>query len=123
MKPNIENIKLWIKALRSKKYSQGFSVLREDKNSFCCLGVACDIFRKETKTGEWQEMEKGYKFVTNTGIEDIDDLPDEVKDWYGLEKPEPYIKGKWLGADYNDNLGYSFKKIANLLEKTYIKEK
>src|SRR5579863_4017381 len=34
----------WIAALRSDKYKQGQRVLRNKKNEFCCLGVACDLY-------------------------------------------------------------------------------
>lgn len=37
--------KLWVEALRSGEYEQTNGALRyEDK--FCCLGVACDLYRK-----------------------------------------------------------------------------
>lgn len=32
----------WVKALRSGKYEQGKSLLK-NRNKFCCLGVACDL--------------------------------------------------------------------------------
>lgn len=39
-----QKIKKWIKALESKKYKKGKGILRDNKNKFCCLGVACDVF-------------------------------------------------------------------------------
>ena len=39
----------WIEALRSGRYEQGTIYLEQD-NKFCCLGVACDLFAKETRT-------------------------------------------------------------------------
>ena len=44
---------LWTQALLSGDYSQAQKQLRKD-DSFCCLGVLCDLFKKETKTGEWE---------------------------------------------------------------------
>ena len=44
----------WIAALESGEYKQGTGFLRSIKNEFCCLGVLCDVFQKETEKGEWQ---------------------------------------------------------------------
>lgn len=33
----------WVEALRSGKYKQGRLALRPTEDSFCCLGVLCDI--------------------------------------------------------------------------------
>jgi hypothetical protein len=38
-----EDIKRWIRALRSGDYKQGAGRLQSTKG-FCCLGVACDLF-------------------------------------------------------------------------------
>ena len=50
MKPQYKkqkaNLKKWIKALRSGKYKQTKDTLCNDKrNSFCCLGVLCDVLK------------------------------------------------------------------------------
>lgn len=55
------NIKLknkWLRGLRSGEYTQGKGYLRNIKdNSFCCLGVLCDIqgrrWHKMPITGAW----------------------------------------------------------------------
>ena len=41
----------WVDALRSGKYDQGHGQLRE-QNSFCCLGVLCDIYSEDG----WNEV-------------------------------------------------------------------
>ena len=48
-----KNAEIWIKALRSGKYSQGTGSLSrtvtengETEVNFCCLGVACDLYDK-----------------------------------------------------------------------------
>jgi hypothetical protein len=33
----------WVAALRSGRYAQGQGCLRTVDNTFCCLGVACDL--------------------------------------------------------------------------------
>jgi hypothetical protein len=43
-----QNIKIkWVSALRSGKYQQGKGVLRSSDNTYCCLGVLCDILNPE----------------------------------------------------------------------------
>lgn len=40
----------WLEALRSGRYKQGKSRLRNNKDEFCCLGVLCDI----SGQGQWK---------------------------------------------------------------------
>ena len=42
----------WVSALRSGEYKQGKEGLRI-YNEFCCLGVLCDLYIKETGVGFW----------------------------------------------------------------------
>ena len=103
MKKNIK--KKWLKALRSDKYVQGRNVLHCGENVFCCLGVLCELHRKENK-GQWDgEYYYNEKFV----------LPKEVRIWAGLENDNPSVEGYGL-AHYNDEVQASFKYIANLIE-------
>jgi len=39
------NQRKWLKALESGKFKQGKEVLRSIDNKFCCLGVACELFK------------------------------------------------------------------------------
>lgn len=50
MKPEYK--KRWLEALRSDKYEQGTGVLRTSSDEFCCLGVLCDIVKKDLDL-EW----------------------------------------------------------------------
>ena len=42
-----DNMKLVIKALRSGEYAQTKESLQDD-HGYCCLGVMCAVFEKET---------------------------------------------------------------------------
>ncbi len=33
----------WLKALRSRKFKQGHTFLKNHNNEYCCLGVLCDV--------------------------------------------------------------------------------
>jgi hypothetical protein len=58
--------KKWLQALRSGKYKQTTACL-QDEAGFCCLGVLCDLYAKETKAASWQYDENGSIEVFNTG--------------------------------------------------------
>jgi hypothetical protein len=102
MTPNKENIKLWVLALRSGKYTQGIGQLKYN-NTFCCLGVVCDIY----DPSKWRE---DYYF------NDPFYLPLSVQSWLGIEIDDttPLIK-------LNDE-GVSFEIIADYIEEKYLKE-
>lgn len=44
----------WLEALRSGKYIQGVSKLRNRDNTFCCLGVLCDINQDKSADIYWR---------------------------------------------------------------------
>ncbi len=118
--------KRWIKALRSGEYKRATGQLKETnvcKNGkineyYCCLGVLCDLYSK-SKEG------KGIEFEDNRFCGERSHLPSEVIDWADIQYEEdgnwdcledPLISKSRTAADYNDS-GYSFKKIADLIEK------
>lgn len=117
---NEKQFKKWITALRSGKYSQTTSTL-EDKDGFCCLGVACKVIIPKSKQNiddydgflrgglptdhqpapQWLlDMENDVHHRTNIGI--------------GLEDAGKYI------STLNDNMRLSFDEIADVLELIYV---
>ena len=120
-----ENISKWTAALRSGDYRQGRGSLRRD-DGFCCLGVACDIYLKETGRGSWRmnysdDSGIGYTFRID-GVEERITLPTAVFDWLGIENIEENPK---ITAHYHDKLdtwinmndhNSSFEEIANHIE-------
>jgi hypothetical protein len=105
-----DNMKLVLKALRSGEYKQTKEALQDDVG-YCCLGVMCDVFEKET--GE--TIRRG----TETGqiLGDDLDAQEGVAEWVGLT---PYKSGgsNTQGAliDLNDNENYTFLQIADFIE-------
>jgi hypothetical protein len=117
-KPNKENIRAWVQALRSGDFTQGRNRLRtEDK--FCCLGVACELHRKLRPGGAW--LENGHGVLTYLGGDSI--MPSQVVAWLGLEKgnDNPIMQGKQSLAEYNDQ-GATFPEIADLIEREWLTE-
>ena len=115
---NEEIKKKWVGALRSGEYKQGRSILynRED-NTFCCLGVLCDLAVKEgivtTIVGTTEDivdctffgMEKAYEY-----------LPEEVMEWANLSDNAPFV-GIYTLTELNDDFKMSFENIADRIEK------
>lgn len=79
---------LWLDALRSGNYEQGMGRLRTG-DSFCCLGVLCDLHRKETGAGRWtsEADERCYELPDNSSIAEFY-LPTEVAIWAGIADAE-----------------------------------
>ena len=140
---NKENIQKLVDALRSGEYRQTGGMLRRG-DSFCCLGVACDI----SGLGQWKDYDG--RAIGNTYYEYVYDipgsgddrshmgtavLPTEVRDWLGVNEVNPEVNyvvedddGYDAGhmeiagvASLNDD-GYSFDKIADFFERTYLND-
>ena len=116
--------KKWLKALRSGEYQQGKYWLKK-ADSFCCLGVLCDIHAKETKDYWCREDEK-YNGEVWSLDGYPDHLPPKVIEWAGLKVSH----GASVEVDFedngirtlslpelNDDYGRSFKEIADLIEE------
>lgn len=123
MTPNKENIRKWIVALRSKKYEQGAGALCSNDRKFCCLGVACELFRIETGGGEWvntaayetTDMKFQVGKYSGVGV-----LPLPVALWLGfVGDGDPQI-GEYTAIECNDKQCLTFEEIAQLIENTYL---
>jgi len=110
--------KKWVELLRSGKYSQGKSCLRNG-NSFCCLGVLCDLYHKETNNGFWDKDDDTYRFYISDSKEakSYAILPLTVQKWAGLDAGNPCFS-----CEPDDNCGYlndngkNFLQIADMIE-------
>lgn len=102
--------KLWIEALTSGEYEQGRNALRKG-DAYCCLGVLCDLHRKESRR-RWRLGHHWFKYGGEpTG------LPEFVTDWAGLPaRPYPVLANGSNLADLNDK-GTPFPEIAKLIEQ------
>lgn len=119
---------LWVKALRSGKYKQGTGRLRGEDKSYCCLGVACDLYINNVGC-KWQKMDYGYQFETTEPDESQGSiLPVEVRDWLGLltsqgslsallpRHPSPNSPLYGSLIELNDMAKFSFENIADVIE-------
>jgi len=103
--------RIWIKALRSGRYKQTRNALRYN-GGFCCLGVLCDLYRKDTGDGEWDYS----SFIDSTGASSTVIPPRRVQRWAGLEDGNPLLGRELVATELNDR-GRSFTFIADRIEK------
>lgn len=90
----------FIDALRSDEFEQGKGMLRTPDNKFCCLGVACEIYHRETGEGEWTRPDNGdWSFDFEESV-----MPYDVYKWLGLDSSNPNLgeTRQFSAADYND---------------------
>lgn len=110
----------WVEALLSGEYKQGTGRLRtktittvpfDPRDLYCCLGVLCDIYRKETNE-VWEEK-KDHNQCCSVFLfmGERHGLPEEVSRWSGLTDRD---QAKLISA--NDN-GHPFPAIARLIEQ------
>lgn len=107
----------WVAALRSGNFAQAKEVLRDPtSNSFCCLGVLCDISNLGTWHGSAFELTFPEPFEYDGGLIDSEESEGELytdtRDFFGLD-------GSSMGRlmTMNDDDGYSFAEIADWIEE------
>lgn len=117
MNPEVK--KKWLEALRSGEYKQGKDQLKQEQNgdcSYCCLGVLCDLFAKETGTS-WDNQILKYDAMMPT---------EPVRNWAGVSSNDEFtvdVDDNEVNEGYarldvlNDRHNYTFAQIADLIEK------
>lgn len=110
----------WIAALRSGEYEQGHGLLHPTDNTYCCLGVLCDLHAK-AGLGMW--VDDRYNGV-------LEVLPIDVQVWAQLQDWCPDVSipvdgdvGRFTLAEINDGRPvdgirpHTFAEIADLIEQ------
>lgn len=144
MTPNKENIRLLVEALRSGEYHQGNRVLGRpgldnSPDTFCCLGVACEVAIKagiplQRRTGGINghvnifiyEAEPNEEAPTNQQGSDTRGvyLHPLAQEFFGLTDYNPNLVqasgGIATAAIMNDSHGADFLAIADAFERTYL---
>jgi hypothetical protein len=132
---NKEKMRLFIEALRSGEYLQGFGTLAGKTDGgdwkYCCLGVACEaairdgvvmvVESKATTYGNGANRHRRVYEGTSTV------LPVPVRRWLGIsgDDSDPRLLVGETGVknhatNLNDNAKWSFEQIADAFEKTFL---
>lgn len=134
---NKERIALWVEALRSGEYEQGFGELerlgRGEKGQHCCLGVATRVAmaggalveaivsEDDPATRFMSVLDAGCSYPT------VGHLPRAAAEWFGLPVPSVTTDVEVMYGDrmtkltaLNDGEKLSFDEIADLIEETYL---
>lgn len=132
----------WLKALRSGAYKQGRGALcqidKKGNESFCCLGVLCDLYQKEQKRnkkrgltieestyeyGDQRSLNTNTKFVRTYDFLD-GTLPDRVIKWAGFTEfngDGTFNRGELVTLN-DGNVAtkiHTFAKIADIIEEIH----
>lgn len=127
---NNKQMQKWVTALRSGGYEQGKTYLRQKikktgVNTFCCLGVLCDIY--DNKKWEWDTTNKIAKIDNQcSGLSSV------LQYKYGITQFGCFGKNNLkkqrfltIGDNQYSSLtlandgGATFMEIANCIEKNY----
>lgn len=127
MKPNVVNIRKWVRALRTTKKRQATGFLHTN-DGFCCLGIACEV-----------ALRNGVKIKVERDSDSSDDdfcvsyggnsslLPPKVRAFFGFKEMDPTIAfdegGSVTASTANDDKKWNFRKIADAVETMYLKKK
>jgi hypothetical protein len=76
----------WLKALSSGEYKKTSGQLHNgETDGYCCLGVLCDIFHKQTGEGAWGR----HRTIFSHGLEmSTVSAPESVLEWAGVSHQE-----------------------------------
>lgn len=106
----------WVAALRSGEYRQGAGQLRTAHDTFCCLGVLCNLHAQaHPEIAAKQDAPKAY--MGNTAV-----LPTHVRDWAELVHWDPRVPGctamaSPVALSHLNDTGATFNEIADLIEQ------
>lgn len=98
-KMNPEVKEKWLIALTSGEYQKGKLALKvtfeESGTNWCCLGVLCDLYIKETGKGSWKkEVGRRDTFISDDSMK-VSFPPQDVMEWAGIDS----VSGSFLTDD------------------------
>lgn len=142
MPVNPERLELLCRELETTTLSQGFGLLRDNKDGRCCLGVACDVYHRETGLGRWVQHDdsdnphRSWSFIISDGDDESSSvLPTAVQKWFGFIEVNGGLNdqhvlmddlsynsfatgkpGQYTSlAELNDSHRFTFREIASLI--------
>lgn len=104
----------WAAALASGEYKQTTGKLREG-DTFCCLGVLCNLHAQEHPEIAAEEKHKGLYLGADV------ELPALVQEWAGMASSSGRFDGTRCLIDLNDDEDKTFPEIAKVIRKEWKK--
>lgn len=125
---NKDNMRLWVAALRSGIFLQGFQALKRKRDGafeYCCMGVVCEVARLRGMEFEEAPQKWDSQIYTMDGSSGF--LRHGFIEWLGLPLQDldgNPIVGERFGtlvraSEANDELYWDFNRIANEIEYYY----
>lgn len=108
---DLELIKKWITALESGNYKKCIGKLHKAGNSFCALGILCDV-HDPTKWKYYKPLQDDSYYLY---INYSEEIPNEI--YEKIKTPETNIRTMIMHM--NDIENKSFKEIAQYLREVY----
>jgi hypothetical protein len=106
----------WTAELRSGRFVQGTGALKTEDDTYCCLGVLCQLAIEDgvdIRVTEPKGAVPHYEYDGEGGL-----LPESVYEWAGLEGPSPYISELNDGlTGLNDGGDHDFNSIASIIDQ------
>ena len=104
----------WIKALLSGEYRKCKGQLKHNKNTYCVMGVLCDLYVKKHPKQKWIKSSWGsYTLMDDGGF-----APAAVKKWARLKSIDVNYRGRTLLiSTVNDMYKINFKQMAKLVKQ------
>lgn len=137
-----EIMQQWVKALRSGEYTQVDGRLRSlepdatGQHSYCCLGVLCELHRREHNADgsdyhyKWDTDCNENGTVTTAYADHCDNLPLSVREWAGITAADPMIycaiddeetaRSDHPISSLNDEWGWPFESLADVIEEQWV---
>ena len=113
MRPSVKT--RWIRALRSDKYKQTTSILRDGPGEgYCCLGVLCDIIDPEgwgAESDDYDYEDYESKWTYKGDVEE-DTLPVSLRKRLNIENQHVETL-----INMNDTENKSFTEIADWIQE------
>jgi hypothetical protein len=109
------NRKLWFDELETTQVKQGRGVLNRNNETYCCLGLACEVAIKNgLNLGKIKMKDGNYLY----GEDNVALLPQAMTNWLGLRHCAGESESGQLDScvRMNDSLRLSFKEIGKRLQ-------
>lgn len=107
----------WVRALRSGEYRQTKTKLK-NQNGYCCLGVLCELYSKETKNAAFSSQPVYWcADGTHEILDEVSLLPVPIIQWAEMKSSDGNLPQMNSLAYQNDYAGSNFEEIADYIEK------